>query len=112
MLAARSVGMTHRQAMWLIIIPQAIRNVLPATMNQFIIIVKETSLVYLLGLFTMQRELFSIAQDHAANTGNLSALVAAGIIYCMITVPLTHLVNHVDKRLREGPKLQLASAEA
>ena len=93
--------------------PQAVRNVLPATMNQFIIIVKETSLVYLLGLFPMQRELFSIAQDHAANTGNLSALVAAGIIYCVITVPLTHLVNHVDKRLRDGPKLLAAEpAEA
>ena len=105
MLAARSVGMTRRQAMWLIIIPQAVRNVLPATMNQFIIIVKETSLVYLLGLFTMQRELFSIAQDHAANVGSLSALVAAGLIYCAITVPLTHLVNYVDHRLREGPKL-------
>jgi len=113
MLAARSVGMTHHQAMWLIIVPQAVRNVLPATMNQFIIIVKETSLVYLLGLFPMQRELFSIAQDHAANTGNLSALVAAGIIYCVITVPLTHLVNHVDKRLRDGPKLLAAEpAEA
>lgn len=112
MLAARSVGMTHHQAMWLIVIPQAVRNVLPASMNQFIIIVKETSLVYLLGLFTMQRELFSIAQDHAANTGNLSALVAAGIIYCMITVPLTHLVNFVDKRFREGPRLtQTAGAE-
>jgi polar amino acid transport system permease protein len=82
-----------------------VRNVLPAAMNQFIVIVKETSLVYLLGLFTMQRELFSIAQDHAANSGNLSALVAAGMLYCMITVPLTHLVNHLDKRLREGPKL-------
>jgi len=104
MLAARSVGMTRRQAMWLIIVPQAVRNVLPATMNQFIIIVKETSLVYLLGLFTMQRELFSIAQDHAANVGNLSALVAAGIVYCAITVPLTHLVNYVDHRLREGPQ--------
>src|SRR5687768_16982754 len=67
MLAARSVGMTYQQAMWLIIVPQAVRNVLPAAMNQFIVIVKETSLVYLLGLFTMQRELFSIAQDHAAN---------------------------------------------
>jgi polar amino acid transport system permease protein len=105
MLAARSVGMTYHQAMWLIIIPQAVRNVLPAAMNQFIVIVKETSLVYLLGLFTMQRELFSIAQDHAANSGNLSALVMAGILYCSITVPLTHVVNYLDRRFREGPKL-------
>jgi His/Glu/Gln/Arg/opine family amino acid ABC transporter permease subunit len=105
MLAARSVGMTYQQSMWLIIVPQAVRNVLPAAMNQFIVIVKETSLVYLLGLFTMQRELFSIAQDHAANSGNLSALVAAGMLYCMITVPLTHMVNFLDRRLREGPKL-------
>lgn len=112
MQAARSVGMSYQQAMWLIIIPQAVRNVLPATMNQFIIIVKETSLVYLLGLFIMQRELFSIAQDHAANVGSLSALVAAGFIYCLITVPLTHLVNYVDHRLREGPNLSRYAAIA
>nr|WP_284289602.1 ABC transporter permease subunit [Angustibacter aerolatus] len=46
--------------------------------------------------------LFRIGQDYAANTGNASALVLAGLVYLVITVPLTHAVNAVDRRLREG----------
>lgn len=103
--AARSLGMPYLLAMRLVVVPQGIRHVLPALMNQFIITVKETSLVYLLGLFSAERDLFSVGQDHTSTSGTLSALVAAGFMYCLITIPLTHLVNHLDKRLREGPRL-------
>ena len=54
------------------------------------------------GLLATQRELFRIGQDHAANTGNLSALLLAGVFYLLITVPLTHVVNAIDRRLRTG----------
>lgn len=100
--ASRALGMSYAKAMWLVVIPQGIRRVLPALVNQFIALVKDSSLVYFLGFLTAQRELFRIAQDVAANTGNLSPLVAAGLCYLMLTVPLTHLVNHIDKRLRTG----------
>jgi ABC-type arginine/histidine transport system permease subunit len=46
--------------------------------------------------------LFRIGQDAAATNGNLSPLLLAGLFYLIITVPLTHLVNYFDKRLREG----------
>ena len=46
--------------------------------------------------------MFRIGQDTAAQTGNLSPLVAAGLFYLVLTIPLTHLVNYVDKRLRTG----------
>jgi polar amino acid transport system substrate-binding protein len=63
--------------------------------------------VYFLGLIANQRELFQVGRDLNAQTGNLSPLVAAGIFYLMLTVPLTHLVNYVDGRLRRGrAKLQ------
>lgn len=100
--AARALGMSYAKAMWLVVIPQGVRRVLPALVNQFISLVKDSSLVYFLGFLTSERELFRIAQDLAADTGNLSPLVAAGLCYLIITVPLTHLVNHIDKRLRAG----------
>lgn len=98
--------MSYSKAMLLIVIPQGVRRVLPALVNQFISLVKDSSLVYFLGLLSEQRELFRIGQDLAANTGNLSPLVAAGFVYLVITVPLTHLVNYIDKKLRTGRKVR------
>lgn len=106
--ASRALGMRYRSAMVKVVIPQGVRRVLPALVNQFIALVKDSSLVYFLGLLASQRELFRIGQDLAANTGNLSPLVAAGFVYLMITVPLTHLVNHIDRRLRVGRKVAAA----
>src|SRR5689334_329308 len=100
--AARALGFSYTSGMRLVVIPQGIRRVLPALVNQFIALVKESSLVYFLGLLASQRELFRIGQDSAATDGNLSPLLLAGIFYLVITVPLTHLVNYIDKRLREG----------
>jgi len=100
--AARALGMGYGPAMRLIVIPQGIRRVLPALVNQFIAIVKDSSLVYFLGLVTSQRELFRVGQDAAVTYANLSPLVTAGIFYLLITVPLTHLVNVIDRRLRTG----------
>src|ERR671927_43125 len=100
--ACRALGMSYGKSIALVVVPQGVRRVLPALVNQFIAIVKDSSLVYFLGLITSQRELFRIGQDAAVNTGNLSPLVAAGLCYLVLTVPLTHLVNHIDKRLRTG----------
>ena len=105
--ASRALGMSYGKAMLLVIIPQGVRRVLPALVNQFIALIKDSSLVYFLGLLSEQRELFRIGQDLAANTGNLSPLVAAGFVYLVITVPLTHLVNYIDKKLRTGRKVRV-----
>ena len=103
--ACRALGMSYAKGMRLVVIPQGIRRVLPALVNQFISIVKDSSLVYFLGLLVSERELFRIGQDAAVNTGNLSPLVAAGLCYLALTVPLTHLVNYIDKRLRAGRRI-------
>jgi polar amino acid transport system permease protein len=105
--ASRALGMSYTRSMVLVIIPQGVRRVLPALVNQFIALVKDSSLVYVLGLLSGQRELFRIGQDLAANTGNLSPLVAAGVFFLVITVPLTHLVNYIDKKLRTGRKVRV-----
>lgn len=100
--AARSLGLSYLRSMWLLIIPQGVRRVLPALMNQFIIVVKETSLVFLLGLTVSQREIFSIAQQGTAETGSLAPMVAAGLCYLLIVIPLIRLVDWLDHRMREG----------
>jgi polar amino acid transport system permease protein len=104
--AGRSLGMSHLSTLLLIVIPQGIRNVLPALANQFIVAVKESSLVYLLGLAIGERELYFIAQQAQAATYNSSPFVAAGLVYICLTVPLTHLVNWFDRRLRNGKRVQ------
>jgi polar amino acid transport system substrate-binding protein len=76
--------------------------VLPALVNQFIALLKGSALLYFLGLIAGQRELFQIGRDLNAQTGSLSPLVAAGVFYLMLTIPLTHLVNLIDARLRWG----------
>ncbi|WAC58009.1 ABC transporter substrate-binding protein/permease [Gordonia sp. SL306] len=100
--ASRAIGFSYRQSMRLVVIPQGVRRVLPALMNQFISLIKDSSLVYFLGLLASQRELFAVGRDLNAQTGNLSPLVAAGIVYLVLTIPLTHLVNYIDNRLRTG----------
>ncbi|MDQ0693163.1 amino acid ABC transporter permease [Arthrobacter sp. W4I7] len=100
--ACRALGMSYSKSMALVVIPQGIRRVLPALVNQFIAIIKDSSLVYFLGLLVSERELFRVGQDAAVLSGNLSPLVMAGIFYLVITVPLTHLVNYFDNRFRTG----------
>ncbi|MGV1771650.1 amino acid ABC transporter permease/ATP-binding protein [Agrobacterium vitis] len=102
--ACRALSMSYGQGMRLIIVPQGVRRVLPALVNQFIGNVKDSSLVYFLGLLASEREIFRVGQDQAVVTGNLSPLLLAGVFYLVITVPLTHLVNTIDTRLRLGKK--------
>jgi polar amino acid transport system substrate-binding protein len=100
--ASRALGFSYATSMRLVVVPQGVRRVLPALMNQFISLLKASSLVYFLGLVADQRELFQVGRDLNAQTGNLSPLVAAGLFYLALTIPLTHLVNFIDTRLRQG----------
>ncbi len=70
--ASRALGFSYSSSMKLVIIPQGIRRVLPALVNQFISLLKASSLVYFLGLIAGQRELFQVGRDLNAQTGSLS----------------------------------------
>ncbi|MCR1161373.1 MULTISPECIES: amino acid ABC transporter permease [Micrococcaceae] len=100
--ATRALGFSYGSSMRLVVVPQGIRRVLPALVNQFIALIKESSLVFMLGLLATEREIFQIGKDAAANTGNLSPYVAAAIFYLALTIPLTHFVNWIDARMRTG----------
>ncbi len=100
--ASRVLGFSYSAAMRLVVVPQGVRRVLPALVNQFIALLKASALVYFLGLIAQQRELFQVGRDLNAQTGNLSPLGPGGIFYLLLTVPLTHLVYYIDARLGRG----------
>ncbi|CAM5771031.1 amino acid ABC transporter ATP-binding protein [Labrys miyagiensis] len=100
--AGRALGLSYRRSMIQIVFPQGVRRVLPALTNQFINTIKDSSLIFVLGLSVDQREIYRIGQDIAQRTGNLSPLTVVGLAYLTFTVPLTYLVNYLDRHLREG----------
>ncbi|GAA4029388.1 MULTISPECIES: amino acid ABC transporter permease [Arthrobacter] len=100
--ATRALGFGYGASMRLVVVPQGVRRVLPALVNQFIALIKESSLLFTLGLVAAEREIFQIGKDAASNSGNLSPYVAAAIFYLALTIPLTHFVNWIDRRLRSG----------
>jgi polar amino acid transport system permease protein len=100
--AARGLGMTYLQAMRHAILPQAVRRVIPPLMNEFVILIKDTSLVIVLGLTESQRELMSVAKVGFGDTFNATFYVATAIGYLCVSLPLIRLVNVVERRLRSG----------
>lgn len=100
--AARGLGMSYGQAMRYSIVPQAIRRVIPPLMNEFVILVKDTSLVLFLGLAAGERDLLSVAQQGFGNTFNATFYIYAAIGYLAICIPAIRLVNAVERRMRSG----------
>jgi polar amino acid transport system permease protein len=100
--AARSLGMTYGQAMRFAILPQAIRRVIPPLMNEFVILIKDTSLVAVLGLTFIQRELLAAGRDAVLETGNSTAYLGTALGYLVVTLPLMRLVTWLERRLHSG----------
>lgn len=97
--AARSLGMSHSRAMVTIIIPQALRIVLPPLTNEVILLAKDSSLVYLLGMTVSQYELTKFGREAISGAGaGLTPLVLAGACYLIITVPLGLLARYFEQR--------------
>jgi polar amino acid transport system permease protein len=97
--AARSLGMPQWRAMLTIIIPQAFRIVLPPLTNEVILLTKDSSLIYLLGLTTAQYELAKFGRDAITQpNAGLTPLVLAGACYLIITVPLGILARRFEAR--------------
>lgn len=94
--AARSLGMSHWQAMRLIIMPQAIKNILPALANEFITIIKESSIASVIGVNEIMYKANSIR-------GNLARafepLIIAAAIYFILTFTLSKAVGYLERRM-------------
>ena len=93
--AGRASGLTYGQTMRHIIVPQAFRRTIPPLTNEFVTLVKDTSLVSVIGL----AELLRAARVVQSQTFNGSPLIAAAIIYLAICLPLIYLANALERRL-------------
>jgi polar amino acid transport system permease protein len=94
--AARSLGLSSSQALRFVVLPQAVRRVVPPLLNDFIALQKETALVGLLGPIEAARQ----AQIYSARTFNFTSYVAAALIFLAITIPLTRLTDWLITRQR------------
>ncbi len=81
-----------------IVIPQAFRIVLPPLANELILLTKDSSLVYLLGLSMDQYELAKFGRDALNQHRSLTPILIAGLFYLAITLPLGHLVRRLEAR--------------
>ena len=96
--AARSLGMSHTRAMFSVVIPQAFRIILPPLTNELILLTKDSSLVYVLGLSISAYELTSFGRDALNELVSIAPLTAIGVAYLMITVPLSVVVRRMEAR--------------
>lgn len=97
--AARSLGMPHNVAMTKIIIPQAFKNILPALGNEFIVLIKESSIVSVVGI----HDLMYNADTVRGNTYlPFEPLIIAALIYFVITFILSKLLSLLERRMRAG----------
>lgn len=94
--AARSLGLGSRQTMLRIILPQAVRNILPALGNEFIMILKETSLA---STFYLGDLMTSYLKVKGATYNAFEGLIIVGAIYFLLTFPLSKLVGLLEKRM-------------
>jgi polar amino acid transport system permease protein len=94
--AALAVGLTPRQATRHVVLPQAIRSVLPPLLNDFISLQKDVALVSILGPL----EAFRVAQIEAAQNFIYTPLVAAALLYVCVTVPLARVLDGMQRRRR------------
>lgn len=97
--ASRSLGLTYSMSMRYVIIPQAIKNILPALGNEFIVVIKESSVVMVIGL----KELMFNADLVRGNTFRaFEPLLVAALIYFIMTFTLSKIMGRVERSMRNS----------
>ena len=94
--AARSLGMTHGMAMRLIIIPQAVRVILPAFANEFVTLIKETSVLGYVGVVEILRrgQLWN-----SSSFETFPAYIGVALAYMILTIPLSKIINGYERKV-------------
>ncbi len=95
--AAKALGLTQWQTLRYAIIPQAIRNVVPALLNLAVALQKDVALLSVIGVREAVRE----AQIYTARTFNFSSMIAATILFLLATIPMARFTDHVARRDQE-----------
>ena len=96
-LAARSLGLTNAQSMRLVVLPQAVRKVVPPLMNDFVALQKDVGLISVLGAIDAVRG----AQIEVAKFANFTPYVLAGLMFVLLAIPTIRLADYVTKRLSD-----------
>ena len=93
--AARSLGLTNGQTMRFVVLPQAVRRVVPPLLNDVVSMQKDAGLISLGGLIL---DAIRYAQIKTADTASFTPYLVAGVLFLLISIPLTRLTDHVSRR--------------
>jgi len=96
--AARSLGMSTSQTLRVVVVPQAFRLVIPPLTNEMVLLLKDTALLSALGTTAATVELTKFGRDAFNDNFNNTPFIVAGLMYLMLTIPLTYLVGRLEKR--------------
>lgn len=99
--AGRSLGFGYMQTMWLIVFPQAFKAVLPALANEFVVLLKETSIAFYIGLGDL---MYAGNAIRAATYSAFMPLIAVAVIYFIMVLALSKLVSLLERRLRKNER--------
>ena len=100
--AARSLGMKPGPTMGFVVLPQAFRIVIPPLTNEFVLLLKDTSLLAFAGILVQDRELTTLARDFSSQYSNASPYVVVALAYLAVTLPLTQLVSYLERRQQKA----------
>ena len=99
--AARSLGLTQKQNLRFIILPQAVKNILPAIANEFVVIIKESAITYTIG---MQDIMSAVQQVKGATFVIIEPLLVATAIYFCLCFPTSKVIAYFERRMSRGDK--------
>ncbi|WP_197219850.1 MULTISPECIES: amino acid ABC transporter permease [Bacteria] len=97
--ASRSLGMSPLKTTFWIIVPQGFRIIIPPLTNEFVLLLKDTSLLFVAGTFIWSKELTTFARDATTQNTNATPLIMAAILYLIVTIPLTRFTAWLERRM-------------
>jgi polar amino acid transport system permease protein len=100
--ASRSLGMSGARTMVSVTLPQAVRIVIPPLTNEFVLLLKDTSLLSIVGLQASQVDLTAFGSNALNSKANPSPLLAVALVYLAIALPLTRLVAYLESRTKRA----------
>jgi len=100
--AARSLGMSKGTAMTFVVLPQAFRIIIPPLTNELVLLIKDTSLFFVIGTTPASKELTKFARDSMTSAINATPLTVVALVYLIITLPLTYMVRRLERAAGKG----------
>ena len=97
--AARALGLSYGSSLKLVVLPQALRNILPALGNEFVVVIKESSIVSVIGIAELMYKADTV---RGITFRAFEPLLVAAVIYFVMTFPLSKALARIEKRLRSG----------